>query len=77
MTARVPEALGGPAAEDESAVLASADRFCAALGVEMRLEVPEADLDAMAGEAHAIRGHLDDNPRALSREAIATPDRAA
>jgi alcohol dehydrogenase class IV len=32
--------------------------------------VPEGDLAAMAGEAHAIRRLLDNNPRDLSREQI-------
>jgi alcohol dehydrogenase class IV len=34
------------------------------------LGVPEGDLAAMAGEAHAIRRLLDNNPRDLSREQI-------
>ena len=79
-TARVLEALGGPATGDGSAALEYAYRFCADLGVEMRLSrmgVPEADLDAMTGEAHAIRRLLDNNPRDLPREAISAIYRAA
>ena len=76
-TARVLEALGARPGGD---VLDCAYRFCADLGVEMRLSrmgVPENDLDAMAMEAHAIRRLLDNNPRDLGREAIAAIYRAA
>ncbi|MEH3116691.1 MAG: iron-containing alcohol dehydrogenase [Methylorubrum populi] len=83
-TARVLEALGAgratDAAAEADAVLEHAYRFCADLGVEMRLSrmgVPEDDLDAMAGEAHAIRRLLDNNPRDLPREAIVALYRAA
>jgi len=55
-------------------VTARATAFCAGLGLDMRLSahgVPEADLHAMATEAHAIRRLLDNNPRDLSRDEIA------
>ena len=42
-----------------------------------RLGVPEADLTAMAAEAHAIRRLLDNNPRDISREQILALYRAA
>ncbi len=79
-TARVMEALGAPARADEESVSEHARRFCADLGVEMRLHrlgVPEGDLAAMAGEAHAIRRLLDNNPRDMSREDILSLYRAA
>ncbi|MCJ2060192.1 iron-containing alcohol dehydrogenase [Methylobacterium sp. J-048] len=72
-TALVLQALGAPASADEDAVREHATRFCADLGVELRLSrigVPEDDLDAMAGEAHAIRRLLDNNPRDMSRANI-------
>ena len=58
---------------EERAILEAARGFCAGLGIEMRLSrlgVPEADLPAMAEEAHAIRRLLDNNPRDISREQI-------
>ncbi|MDP4023527.1 iron-containing alcohol dehydrogenase [Methylobacterium sp. NEAU 140] len=79
-TARVLEALGAPAVSGADAVLEHAYRFCADLGVEMRLSrigVPEDDLDRMAEEAHAIRRLLDNNPREMSRADIAALYRAA
>ncbi len=47
--------------------------WCAALGIPMRLAahgIPEADLPAMAKDAHAIRRLLDNNPRDISEAAI-------
>ncbi|MCJ2136011.1 iron-containing alcohol dehydrogenase [Methylobacterium sp. J-026] len=79
-TALVLQALGAPASADEAAVREYAIRFCADLGVELRLSrigVPEDDLDAMAGEAHAIRRLLDNNPRDMSRADILSLYRAA
>jgi alcohol dehydrogenase class IV len=79
-TALVLQALGAPASADEEAVREHATRFCADLGVELRLSrigVPEDDLDAMAGEAHAIRRLLDNNPRDMSRADILALYRAA
>jgi alcohol dehydrogenase class IV len=72
-TALILDALGLPGVTGEGAVLEAAHGFCAQLGIEMRLGrlgVPEGDLAAMAGEAHAIRRLLDNNPRDLSREQI-------
>ncbi|MGI4950958.1 MAG: iron-containing alcohol dehydrogenase [Janthinobacterium lividum] len=79
-TAAVLAALGQPASTDTAAVTAGATAFCAALGLDMRLSahgVPEADLDSMATEAHAIRRLLDNNPRDLSRDEIAAMYRRA
>ena len=79
-TAQVLDALGLPASSDEAAVVAGTTRWCADLGVEMRLSrlgVPEDDLPAMAGEAHAIRRLLDNNPRDMSRDDILALYRAA
>lgn len=79
-TALVLQALGAPASADEVVVREHATRFCADLGVELRLSrigVPENDLDAMAGEAHAIRRLLDNNPRDMSRADILALYRAA
>ncbi|MBB5689062.1 iron-containing alcohol dehydrogenase [Roseomonas alkaliterrae] len=76
-TAMVMQALGLAAAGD---VLEASHRWCAALGIEMRLShlgVPEDDLPAMAAEAHAIRRLLDNNPREMSREQILAIYRAA
>ncbi len=72
-TAAVLEALALPAATEPQAVFAYAFAFCRTLGLEMRLsglDVPEADLPAMADEAAAIRRLLDNNPRDISRDEI-------
>jgi alcohol dehydrogenase class IV len=72
-TALVLEALSLPKSSDEAAVRDATYRFCANLGVEMKLSalgVPREDLETMAAEAHAIRRLLDNNPRDLSREQI-------
>lgn len=74
-TGLVMEALNLPGSPDPSAILERAFRFCADLGVEMRLSghgVGEGDLDSMAEEAFGIRRLLDNNPRELTREAIRT-----
>ncbi|CAH2603159.1 Iron-containing alcohol dehydrogenase [Rhodovastum atsumiense] len=79
-TAAILAALGLPAVTSERDVFDVAHQFCASLGVEMRLSrlgVPEADLGAMADEAHAIRRLLDNNPRELSRDQILNIYRAA
>ena len=79
-TAAVLEALGQAASADPAAVAERATAFCAALGLDMRLSahgVPDADLDAMATEAHAIRRLLDNNPRDISRDEIAALYRRA
>ncbi|WP_158744518.1 iron-containing alcohol dehydrogenase [Acidisphaera sp. L21] len=73
-TALVLQALGQPASADPTEVTERAGAFCAGLGLDMRLSahgVPEADLGAMATEAHAIRRLLDNNPRDISRDEIA------
>src|SRR5436309_711768 len=57
-TATILESLGLAPGESETAIRAAALEFCQALGIDMRLSrhgVPEADLGAMATEAHAIR----------------------
>jgi alcohol dehydrogenase len=79
-TALILDALGLGAATVEGAVREAAHGFCARLGIEMRLSrlgVPEADLPAMAEEAHAIRRLLDNNPRDISRDEILAIYRAA
>ena len=58
---------------DPADLRASAYRYCADLGVEMRLSrlgVPETDFAAMADEAYAIRRLLDFNPRDISRDQV-------
>lgn len=72
-TALVLAALGLPASSEEATVREATHRFCADLGIEMRLSalgVPRTDLETMATEAHAIRRLLDNNPRDISREQI-------
>jgi alcohol dehydrogenase class IV len=80
-TAAVLDALSGPGdAADETDVVARAARWCAELGIELRLSklgVPEDDLATMADEAHAIRRLLDNNPREISRDEILELYRAA
>lgn len=79
-TAIVLQALGAHATKDPAAVLEASYRFCASLGIEMRLSalgVPADDLAAMAQEAHAIRRLLDNNPRDLSRDDVLEMYRAA
>jgi len=72
-TAAVLQSLGQPMAKTSAAAFDAAYRYCAELGIEMRLSalgVPADDLGAMADEAHAIRRLLDNNPRELGRDAI-------
>jgi alcohol dehydrogenase len=79
-TASILEALGLAPGESETAIRAASLDFCEALGIDMRLSchgVPEADLDAMAAEAHAIRRLLDNNPRDISQAEILALYRAA
>ena len=79
-TAAVLAALGQETSTDPATVAARANAFCLGLGMDMRLSahgVPEADLDAMATEAHAIRRLLDNNPRDISRDEIAAMYRRA
>jgi alcohol dehydrogenase len=79
-TASIREALGLAPGKSETAIRGTAVDWCAALGIDMRLShhgVPEADLEAMAGEAHAIRRLLDNNPRDISQAEILAMYRAA
>ena len=72
-TAAILQSLSLPTAETPAAAFDAAYRYCAELGIEMRLSalgVPSDDLGAMADEAHAIRRLLDNNPRELGRDAI-------
>jgi len=72
-TAAVLQSLGQPMAKTSAAAFDAAYRYCAELGIEMRLSalgVPADDLGAMADEAHAIRRLLDNNPHELGRDAI-------
>jgi alcohol dehydrogenase class IV len=72
-TVAVLQALGLGAAKDQGSAFESAYRYCADLGIEMRLSglgVPRDDIEAMADEAHAIRRLLDNNPRDISRNDI-------
>ena len=79
-TAAVLQSLDLPMAATPAAAFDVAYRFCAGLGIEMRLSalgVPADDLGAMADEAHAIRCLLDNNSRELGRDAILEMYRAA
>lgn len=72
-TQAVLKAMGLPDDLREGAIVEQATRWCGEQGVEMRMSqlgIPEHDLDAMAGEAFAIRRLLDNNPREISREQI-------
>lgn len=73
-TASIMEALGlGPAAGVRE-TFHRAYEYCRALGIPMRLSergVPREDIGAMADEAFAIKRLIDNNPRPLTREAIA------
>ena len=79
-TDAVLNALGFSAGLAPQAMVEALTAWCADLGVEMRLAklgVPDADLPAMAAEAHAIRRLLDNNPRDLTRDDILAIYRAA
>lgn len=68
-TAEIMSALGLPGGGDTHEVLAAAHGYCAGLGVEMSLSAHGAkaeDLPLWAGEAHAIRRLMDNNPRDMS-----------
>jgi alcohol dehydrogenase len=72
-TAAILQSLGLPVAKNPAGAFETAYRFCADLGIEMRLSalgVPRDDLAAMADEAHAIRRLLDNNPRDITRDEI-------
>lgn len=79
-TAAILQALDLDASENEAKVKQLAYDYCASLGIEMRMQtrgVPASDLEAMADEAFAIKRLIDNNPRALTREAILDIYRAA
>lgn len=79
-TAGVLRALGLTVSSEPKAVFAAAYKWCVDLGCKMRLSdygVPEADLPAMAREAHANRRLLDNNPRDLSVQDILAIYRSA
>jgi alcohol dehydrogenase class IV len=72
-TTLVLEALNLSSRTEPAGIRDVAHEFCARLGLDMRLSrhgVPEADLPAMAADAHAIRRLLDNNPRDISQEEI-------
>lgn len=72
-TREVLKALGLDATDDPRSAFEATYRYCAGLGIEMRLSalgVPREDLATMAAEAHAIRRLLDNNPRDLGKHQI-------
>lgn len=79
-TEEVLTALGLPASHDPDSVLQSAHRFCADLGIDMRMSshgVTANDLRPWAEEAHAIRRLMDNNPRDMSVNDVEAVYRAA
>ncbi len=79
-TVTILAALGLDVPAEQPAVFEAAYKYCAGLGIEMRMSrlgVEEGDLADMAAEAHAIRRLLDNNPREISREEILAIYRAA
>lgn len=78
-TAEIASALG-LRHDSEAALCADATRWCADLGVEMRLSRLGAlaeHLPAWAAEAHAIRRLMDNNPRDMSVDQVKDIYRAA
>ena len=72
-TLAVVAALGLDTASDARSAFDASYRYCADLGIDMRLSslgVPREDLRVMADEAHAIRRLLDNNPREITRDQI-------
>jgi alcohol dehydrogenase class IV len=72
-TLTVLAALGLDAAKDARSAFDAAYRYCADLGIDMRLSslgVPRDDLRVMADEAYAIRRLLDNNPREITSDQI-------
>ncbi|WP_343505013.1 iron-containing alcohol dehydrogenase [Alloyangia pacifica] len=68
-SSEVSAALGLSGADSQDGLMQAAHSFCADLGVEMRLSAHGASQDALegwAGEAHAIRRLMDNNPRDMS-----------
>lgn len=79
-TATILGALGLGTDVDEDAVLAAAVGYCRDLGVEMKLGAHGAsveDLALFAEEAFQIKRLIDNNPRALTLDAIAAIYRQA
>lgn len=77
-TAEILALLGLEAPEGE--VFAAAHGFCAGLGVEMRLSrhgAAEERLEDWAGQAHAIRRLMDNNPRDMAVADVLALYRAA
>lgn len=73
-TARILKSLGIAAVDHPQGIMEATRRWCADLGIDMRLSahiVPEHDFDIMAREAYAIRRLLDNNPRDVSEADIA------
>ena len=67
-TAEIAQALDLRNAGSPEALKAAAFEFCRDLGIEMRLGAHGArknDLASWAGEAHAIRRLMDNNPREM------------
>lgn len=78
-TAEIATALG-LRHDSEAALREDASRWCADLGVEMRLSRLGATGDQLAGwasEAHAIRRLMDNNPRDMSVDQVLDIYRAA
>jgi alcohol dehydrogenase class IV len=74
-TATILRALGLPADPDEDAVLAETMAWCRDLGVEMHLGAHGAgssDIQLFADDAFAIKRLIDNNPRVLALEDIAS-----
>jgi alcohol dehydrogenase class IV len=72
-TAEIARALGLPAT-GANRLLDAAHRFCADLGLEMRLSrhgAHRADLADWAAEAHGIRRLMDNNPRDMTVAQVA------
>jgi alcohol dehydrogenase class IV len=66
--------------DSEAALREDASRWCAGLGVEMRLSqlgATEDQLPLWASEAHAIRRLMDNNPRDMSEDQVLEIYRAA
>ncbi|MCB1971499.1 MAG: iron-containing alcohol dehydrogenase [Geminicoccaceae bacterium] len=79
-TAEIMSALGLADAEDADGILELTRSYCSRLGIDMSLAahgVREGDLRSWAGEAHAIRRLMDNNPRDMSSGDIEAIYRAA
>jgi alcohol dehydrogenase class IV len=79
-TGEILAALGLSVSGDPQDVLAATHGFCTNLGVEMRLSAhgaTEEHLAGWAGEAHAIRRLMDNNPRDMSAADVLSIYKAA